>query len=134
MEFFNKLKKMRIMLIDDDEWIRSSMTIFLESEGCQLTAMETAEKALSELEIKPYDIIITDYKLPGISGLEFLGRIQPLYSECHKVLITAFGNDNIISKALQLGVEKVIQKPFTTETIEKTLAYLIDKNEKENAN
>jgi len=46
MELFRKLKEMRMLLIDDAEWIRDSLSIFFEAEGCQLVALETAEKGI----------------------------------------------------------------------------------------
>lgn len=131
MELFDKLKKMRLMLIDDDEWIRNSLTLFFESEGCYLTAVDTAEEALSKLKKKFYDIIITDYKLPGINGLEFLKQIQS-NTNIHKILITGYGSEKITSRALKLGVEGIILKPFTTESIEKVLADLISIDENRN--
>lgn len=125
MELFNKLKECRILLIDDDEWIRDSLSLFFESEGCRLLALETAEEALAELERQPYDIIITDYKLPGMDGLRFLGRIKSSHPEALKILITAFGTDDIFSAAMDLGVKELITKPFTSKTIENSLARLI---------
>jgi len=47
MDLFSRLKNMKIMLIDDDEWIRDAMRLFLEDEGCALTAVETAEEAIA---------------------------------------------------------------------------------------
>ena len=44
MDLFSKLKKMRILLIDDDEWIRDSLSLYFEGEGCHLLALETAEE------------------------------------------------------------------------------------------
>jgi PleD family two-component response regulator len=46
MNLFGKLRQMRILLIDDDEWIRDSLRMFFEAEGCRLLAVETAERAL----------------------------------------------------------------------------------------
>ena len=90
MDLFSKLKKMKILLIDDDEWIRNSMILFFETEGCQLLALETAEEAIEALEQQHYDIIITDYRLPGMDGLQFLNRVQSLYPDALKMLITAY--------------------------------------------
>ena len=114
-----------MLLIDDDEWIRDSLKIFFESEGCLIDAFETAEEALKALKKQPYDIIMVDYRLPGMDGLEFLKQISKLYPNVKKILITAYGNSALISEAMQVGIQDFIEKPFTTETIEASLSRLI---------
>ena len=65
MDLYRILRKMKILLIDDDEWIRDSLALFMEAEGCHLKACESAEEAWDALKQQPYDIIIADYRLPG---------------------------------------------------------------------
>ena len=114
------------MLIDDDEWIRNSLALFFEGEGIELRALETAEEGLEELRKTLYDIIIVDYRLPGISGLEFLKRIHETHPQAIKILITAYKDKEMISEALSIGVQDFIEKPFTTSTIEQTLSWVIN--------
>ena len=114
------------MLIDDDEWIRDSMSIFFESEGCYLLALETAEKGMEEFKKEVYDIIIVDYRLPGMDGLEFLKRIQDLHPDTMKILITAYGNRELVSEGKRIGIQDFIQTPFTTKIIEGSLSRLIE--------
>ena len=126
MDLFSKLKEMKIMLIDDDEWIRDSMSIFFESEGCRLLAFETAEEGLEEFKREVYDIIIADYRLPGMDGLEFLRQIQELHPDTMKILITAYGSRELVSEGEKIGIHDFIEKPFTTKTIEGSLSRLIE--------
>jgi len=120
---------MNILLIDDDEWIRHSMGIFFEFEGCDLHTLETAEEGLEELQRHDYKVIIADYRLPGMDGLEFLKRSQKTHPNAMKVLITAYGSKEIVSEAYKLGVQDVIKKPFTIESIEDSLCRLIKERE-----
>ena len=129
MDLFSKLRKMNILLIDDDEWIRHSMGIFFEFEGCDLRTLETAEEGLEELQRHDYKVIIADYRLPGMDGLEFLKRSQKTHPNAMKVLITAYGSKEIVSEAYKLGVQDVIKKPFTIESIEDSLCRLIKERE-----
>jgi DNA-binding NtrC family response regulator len=131
MDLFSKLKEMKILLIDDDKWIRDSLSIFFEYEGCHLLAFETAEEAMKELEMHDYDIIIADYKLPGMDGLEFLKRIQDSHLDAMKILITAHMSEEIASEAKMMGIQDFIEKPFTIKTIEESLSRLIQRNEKQ---
>lgn len=129
MSLFSKLREMRILLIDDDEWIRDSLSLFFESEGCYLMALETAEEGLEELDRKAYDIIITDYKLPGMDGLEFLERINRFHPDALTIMITAYGSKDVVLKARKMRIQEFIDKPFTIETIESSLSRLVRNRE-----
>ena len=131
MDLFTRLKSMEILLIDDDEWIRDSLRLFFESEGCRLTALETAEEGMESLKSHNYEIILTDYRLPGMDGLEFLKKIQDTQPYAMKVLITAFRSEQVISEAARIGIHDFIDKPFTTKTIEESLSRLIENSEQE---
>ena len=129
IELFKKLKKMQILLIDDDEWIRDSLTLFFEGEGCCLSALETAEEALDAFKERSYDIVIADYMLPGMDGLKFFEHLQKSYPGVIKILITAYGSKGVVSEASKLGIHDFIDKPFTSETIEKSLLRLMEHRE-----
>jgi DNA-binding NtrC family response regulator len=130
VDLFGKLKERKTLLIDDDEWIRDAMSLFFEGEGCHLLAVETAEEGMEELKRQYYDIIIVDYRLPGMDGLEFLERIRTSYPNALTLLITAYGSREVFSKATDIGVRGFIDKPFTIKTLEDALSRLIEKNEK----
>jgi len=125
MDLFNELKGMKILLIDDDEWIRDSLNIFFESEGCRITTFETAEEALEELQGQSYDIIIADYRLPSMNGLELFKRIEESHSHAIKIIITAYKDKEVIAEANKRNIHDFIDKPFTTKTIEETLSRVI---------
>ena len=126
MDLFSRLKEMKILLIDDDEWIRDSLTLFFEGEGCRLVAFETAEEGLDAIKKKSYDIVIADYKLPGMDGLEFFSQLQKSHPSVIKILITAYGSKEVVSEAFKLGIHDFIDKPFTSDSIESSLSRLIE--------
>ncbi len=134
MELYNKLKEMKIVLVDDDELIRDSLGLFLESEGCQLQAFATAEEGVEAFKRMPYDIIIADYKLPGMDGLEFFKKIQGFSSHALKILITAYGSEEVFTEAKKAGVVEIIEKPFTSKILEDSLATLIEKGDNRGRN
>jgi YesN/AraC family two-component response regulator len=115
---------MNILLIDDDEWIRESLKLFFEAEDCHILALETAEEGLEVLHCQDYDIIITDYKLPGMDGVAFLKQIQNSHPNAIKILITAYKSEAVVNEAKKVGVQHLIAKPFTSETIEASLTRL----------
>jgi DNA-binding NtrC family response regulator len=125
MNVFSTLKNMNILLIDDDEWIRDSMRVFFETEGCRLTSVETAEEALEMVHRQDFDLVICDYKLPGLSGLTFLKELRQVQAHALTILITAYKTDELLSEAKKIGVHAFIAKPFNSETIEASLSHLI---------
>ena len=129
MDLFGKLRDKKILLIDDDEWIRDSLSLFFEGEGCHLIALETAEESMEALKRQNYDIIISDYSLPGMDGLEFFKQIKESHPDVLKILITAYGSKDVFLKARKIGIQEFIDKPFTSETIEKSLNRLIKNRE-----
>ena len=122
MNIFEKLKKMELMLVDDDEWIRDSMRIFFENEGCNLVTAETAEEALKIIKKHHFDIIIADFRLPGISGIKLFEYVRDSNQGLIKILITAYMDKKVASDAKKAGIDNLIEKPFTSETIEKVLS------------
>ena len=116
---------MRILLVDDDEWIRDSLRLYFKSEGCHLVARETGEEGIDALEDQDYDVIIVDYRLPGMDGLEFFERIKDSHTHSIKILITAYGNKQLLTRAMKLGIQDYLEKPFTSGMIETSLSKLI---------
>jgi len=105
------------------------MSIYFEFEGCRLCTFETAEEGLKELERHNYELIIIDYKLPGMDGLEFLKRSQKTHPDALKILITAYGSREVLAEAYKLGARDIINKPFTVEAVEESLKRLIQERE-----
>lgn len=131
MDLFSKLKDKKILLVDDDEWIRDSLTLYFGTEGCHMMAVETAEEGMELLKQQGYDIILIDYKLPGMDGLTFSKKIQEMHPDAVKILITAYKTKEVVSEARQIGIQDLIDKPFTIKTIEDSLSRLIQRNEKQ---
>lgn len=117
---------MKILLIDDDEWIRDSLRLFFEAEGFNLLAFETAEEGMEAVKQQTYDIVISDYKLPGMDGLEFLRRVKEKQPKTFEVLITAYADCEILKEAKEIGVKDIIPKPFTSEDVETSLARIVE--------
>jgi len=125
MDLFNILRGKKMMLIDDDAWIRHSLSLFFESERCNLVVLENAEQGLEALKKQAYDIILADDQLPGMDGLAFLKRAKNRHPETIEVLITAYGNHNARRAAKKRGIEGFIEKPFTTKILETCLGELL---------
>ncbi len=125
MDVFGKLRNMKTLLIDDDELIRTSLGMVFEIKGCYLVAIETAEEGLRTLKEQGFDIIICDYRLPGIDGLEFFKFASGSHANTVNILITAYSDNEMASKALMAGVHDIIDKPFSPKAIMESLSRLL---------
>ena len=126
MDIFDRIKNMKILLVDDDEWIRDSLSLFFEAEGCNLLTFKTAEEGMEAVKQQAYDIVISDYKLPGMDGLEFLRQVKEKQPNAFEILITAYANRGICEEAKMVGVRDIIPKPFTSEDVETSLTRVIE--------
>ena len=86
---------------------------------------ETAEEALEIIHHQRFDIIIIDYRLPGMDVLEFLKKSQRVQPNARKIMITAYGSGKICFQAKLNGIDELIEKPFTTKRLEQSLQDLI---------
>ena len=122
MNPFNELKQVKTLLVDDDEFIRGSLSMAFHNKGCAMRVAETAEEGLQALQEETFDIIISDFRLPGIDGLKFLKMAGITHPQAVKFLITAYKDDHIFSDAIRMGVHEFIEKPFAVKAFIELLA------------
>ena len=130
MNPFNELKNVKTLLVDDDEFIRNSLELAFKTKGCCLQVAETAEEGLQAIKARQFDIIISDFRLPGINGLEFLKLAAVTQPQAVKFLITAYRDDHIFSEAVRLGVSEFIEKPFAVKVLINLLALALKRQGK----
>lgn len=130
MPLIEKLKTMRVLLIDDNKWIRNSLEYYFKKKAFSFLALEDAESALERLKNEAFDIIICDYKLPGINGLAFFKLSEKLRPRTMKVLITAYSSKKVFAKAKRMGIDDFLQKPLTIKELEKSFTRVIENRAK----
>ena len=132
MDLFARLQGMKVLLVEDEPLIRDSLQRFFANEACTIMAAETGEDALEIIKGNACDIVIIDYRLPGMDGLEFLKRAQRLNARFKKILITAYMTEPVISEAFRLGVHEFIENPFAMEDREEVLVRILEKKKRTN--
>ena len=125
MNPFNELKQVKTLLVDDDELIRDSLSMAFKNKGCSMRVAETAEEGLQAIKEERFDIIISDFRLPGMSGLDFLKLATTIHPEAVNILITAYRDEYLFSKAIRMGVTEFIDKPFSVKALAELLAVLL---------
>lgn len=128
MDAFETLQHLKTLLVDDDPFIRDAMQLAFRYKKLHLRTAATAEDGLKALFEEPFDVIISDYQLPGINGVTFLKQAVLSQPRAVKLLISANGDDGLISEAYGIGASDFLQKPFTVETLWATLMMHVRKN------
>src|SRR5580765_4876936 len=107
----------RILVVDDERVIREILAEFLALEGFSVHTVEDGEKALTELRLHPYDLLITDLKMPRLSGLQLLEKIEAERLGVLTVLMTGFGTVETAIEAMKKGAYDYLLKPFKVEEV-----------------
>jgi response regulator RpfG family c-di-GMP phosphodiesterase len=107
----------RILVVDDERVIREILAEFLALEGFSVHTVEDGEKALTELRLHPYDLLITDLKMPRLSGLQLLEKIEQERLGVLTVLMTGFGTVETAIEAMKKGAYDYLLKPFKVEEV-----------------
>lgn len=106
----------KIWVVEDDRTIREAIEVILNQGGHITRAFRSAEEALDRPETDP-DLIITDYKLPGIDGIELIKKLKARSSNLESIVITAFGSIDLAVDAIKQGASDFLTKPFSPDEL-----------------
>jgi DNA-binding NtrC family response regulator len=106
-----------LLVVDDDEHIREVCRTVGAEAGMKPFDVSTAEEALEVLELTPVDILLTDLRLPGTSGLELLRKVAVLYPDVAVVMLTQYGTIDSAVQATRMGAADYVTKPFRVEEL-----------------
>jgi DNA-binding NtrC family response regulator len=114
-----------ILVVEDEINIRSALVTMLDKLGHTVQGTATAEEALALLEHSKIDLVMTDLRMPGLSGMEFLRQMKVKWPETEAIVITAFGSIDTAVEAMRLGAYDYLTKPIDRDrfpiVIEKAL-------------
>ncbi len=105
----------QILVVDDEVNIRGALVTLLEKKGYQVRGAGTAEDALEQLEAAPADLVLTDLRMPGIGGMEFLRRLKDTWPDTAVVVMTAYGSIDTAVEAMRHGAYDYLTKPIDRE-------------------
>jgi len=106
-----------ILVVDDERLIRWSLEQQLQREGYTVHSVETGAEALQRMQADPPDLILLDVRLPDTDGVELLGRLRAADPDCLVVMMTAHGGVESAVRAMKLGAQDYVSKPFDMEEL-----------------
>lgn len=113
------LEGKRVLLVDDEEIIRETVRDVLAGCGCRVTAVEDGQNAVELLAREPFDLVLSDIKLPGKNGYEVFATAKEVNAAVPVILMTGFGYDpnHSIVRAHREGLSAVLFKPFKVDQL-----------------
>jgi len=107
----------RILVVDDESLMREFLTESLMAQKYEVDSAESGERALELINNENYDLVLTDFKMPKVSGMEVLKKALEKAPDCKVVIMTAYGTVENAVEAMKTGAFDYIEKPFSLDEI-----------------
>jgi len=111
------LEECKVLLVEDDATQRELLKEVLEEEGFSVTVAPSGERAFDIFRREGFDVVVTDVRLGGMSGLELLKKLKEIEPSVEVIVITAFSSVDDAVKAIKMGAFHYITKPFEPEVL-----------------
>jgi len=118
--------KVNIMVVDDEEIVRESLTSWLEEDGYHVEAVESGKKALERLPAKNWDLMLVDLKMPGMDGIQLMDEVHKTFPDMLVIIMTAYATVDTAVKAMKKGAYDYFVKPFNPDDISLTIRKIVD--------
>lgn len=116
----------KVLVVDDDPVVAKSFNRVLASKGYAVITAENGEEALKKLSAEKYDLVFTDIKMPGMSGIEVAERVKASQPWLPVVIITGYGTQADEARAAAAGVSSFLNKPLSPEMIESSASKALE--------
>lgn len=124
-EGWGSLMKEKILIVDDQFGIRILLNEVLQREGYETFQAANGMQALEIVKQHSPDLVLLDMKIPGMDGIEILKRMKQLKKEIRVIIMTAYGELDMIQKAKDLGALTHFSKPFDIEDIKRAVKEVV---------
>lgn len=114
----------RILVVDDEENARIALSKILTREGYEVASAGNGNEALTYLQSKDVELVITDINMPEMNGITFLRELNRLRPASNVIMITAYGEVESYIEAMNLGAFEYINKPVKIDELKKIISKL----------
>jgi DNA-binding NtrC family response regulator len=111
------MAKGKVLIVDDDHSIIELLKATLVDADYSAIPAYNGEQALRKFEIEKPDLVLVDYKMPDMNGIELIARLKKMNPKIKNILVTAFGSEEVAIEAVRSGVSDYIKKPFELDEI-----------------
>lgn len=118
----------KLLIVDDDLSLREFLTLFLKREGYTVEVAANGERALEFLEAEPFDLVLTDMRMPRMGGLDLLDAIRERKIQTQVVVMTAYSTTDTALDAMRKGAYDYIVKPFKLDEVKVILNKCLEKS------
>ena len=116
------MRKLAILLIDDDEDFAQSLALVLEDEGHEVAVTHTIADCVARFRERRHDLVMIDVRLRGESGVDCFEQLRAIDSGVCAVMMTGYSVEDVLRRAVEAGVRRVLRKPFSEDDLLRTLA------------
>lgn len=110
-------EKLKILIVDDEEIVRESLSAWLIEDGYDVHAVESGKKALEEIKTNSYEIMLIDLKMPEMDGLQLMQEVKKVNPDIIMIIITAYATVDTAVKAMKEGAYDYLVKPFDPDEL-----------------
>ena len=103
--------KAKVLIVDDEERFRITLKKLLTANGLETNAVASGMEAIEELQQQPYDVILLDVKMPGMSGIEALAELKKVSREVEVIILTGHASVDVAVEIMKLGGYEYLLKP-----------------------
>ncbi|MEJ2695245.1 MAG: response regulator [Candidatus Sulfobium sp.] len=120
------MNKGKLLVIDDESIVRTSCKRVLSPEGYEVRLAANAFDGIRMLEEEPFDLVLTDLKMPDMDGITVLRTIKERWPQTQVIVITGYQTVDTAVKSIKLGAFDYIEKPFTPDALTSAVAAALD--------
>ncbi len=123
----SKIKDVRVLVVDDEEYIRLSLRELLSYLGYKVVTATNGEDALKKLEQEKYDVAFVDVKMPEMNGIQLLAKIRERFPDVSVIMMTGYATVENAIDAVKLGAYDFLRKPYDIEEVRVSINRLLEK-------
>ncbi len=112
------------MLIDNDKHVRDSLNMFFEGSRTDFLIFKSGIEGLNSLKYQEIDVVIADYFLPDMDGIDFLSKAAQIHPNATRILMATITNDEMALGIARSGIDQFIEKPITVDSLERIIEEL----------
>lgn len=123
------MNKKSVLVVDDEENSRNGLFRILSKFDYEVFTAKTGAEALKCLEKKSCDVILTDMRMPGMSGIDLLKKVKEVSPDIGVIIFTAYGEVDSYLEAMNLGAYEYLNKPVKVDELRKIIAKVLERKQ-----